>query len=161
MALAARSATPTSIASSVADREVFVDTSGLHALIDKRDVHHPAARAAVAALVRRGSKLVVTDYVVDETVTLARARGSDQVSLRVLDLIEQSTGIRVEWIDAARFGATKASFHKHLDHAYSFTDCASFVVMRELKIRRALTTDGHFTEAGFETLLPASPSGRR
>jgi uncharacterized protein len=138
----------------MADREVFVDTSGLHALVDKRDASHTTAREIIAALVRRGSKLVVTDYVVDETVTLARARGSDRVALRVLDLIEQSVGIRIERIDAARFDATKAYFRKHLDHAYSFTDCSSFVVMRELRIRRALTTDGHFTEAGFERLLP-------
>ena len=37
---------------------------------------------------------------------------------------------------------------------YSFADCASFVVMRELGLRQALTTDGHFHEAGFEALLP-------
>jgi predicted nucleic acid-binding protein len=138
----------------MAEREVFVDTSGLHAIVDKRDAHHDAAREAVVALARRGSKLVVTDYIVDETVTLARARGNDRVALRVLDLIERSVGIRVEWIDAARFDATKAYVRKHLDHAYSFTDCSSFVVMRELRIRKALTTDGHFTEAGFERLLP-------
>lgn len=29
-----------------------------------------------------------------------------------------------------------------------------FVVMRELRLRQALTTDRHFSEAGFETLLP-------
>ena len=112
-----------------------------------------AAREAVAVLVRRGSKLVVTDYIVDETVTLARAHRSDRVGLRILDLIEQSVGIRVERIDVARFDATKAYFRKHADQAYSFTDCSSFVVMRELRIRKALTTDGHFTEAGFERLL--------
>lgn len=144
----------------MADREVFIDTSGLHALVDKRDTAHAAARDRATALARRGATLVVTDYVVDETVTLARARSGDGVALRVLDLIEQSVGIRVERIDAARFVATKAYFRKHVDHAYSFTDCSSFVVMRELRIRKALTTDGHFVEAGFEPLLPV-PRRRR
>ena len=40
------------------------------------------------------------------------------------------------------------------DRHYSFTDCTSFVVMRELKIRQAVTTDHHFAGAGFEPLLP-------
>jgi uncharacterized protein len=133
--------------------DVFVDTSGLYALVDKTDSQHRNARAAVEQVVRSSRKLVVTDYVVDETVTLAKVRSGSRVALRVLDLIDESAGIRIEWIDAARFDATKKFVRRHADHDYSFTDCSSFVVMRELKLRQALTTDGHFVEAGFETLL--------
>ena len=42
---------------------------------------------------------------------------------------------------------------KHQDHAYSFTDCASFSVMQELNLSQALTKDLHFREAGFLPLL--------
>jgi predicted nucleic acid-binding protein len=52
---------------------------------------------------------------------------------------------------------TKAFFRKHADHDCSFTDCASFVVMRELRLSQALTTDHHFPQAGFEALLPTDP----
>ena len=54
----------------------------------------------------------------------------------------------------ARFAAAQSFVRKHSDHGYSFTDCTSFIVMRELKITDALTTDGHFAEAGFRPLLP-------
>lgn len=133
--------------------DVFVDTSGLYALVDRQDAHHAAARDVVARIVRGGRRLVVTDYVVSEAVTLAKVRASTRVALRVLDLVEQSAGIRIEWIGASRFDAVKAFVRRHVDHDYSFTDCASFVVMRELKLPQALTTDGHFREAGFEALL--------
>jgi hypothetical protein len=137
----------------MANPEVFVDTSGLYALVEKNDAHHRAARRAVENLVRGGRKLVLTDYIVDETTTLANARSGKRVAMRVLDLVEQSAGIRIEWVGSLRFEATTTFFRKHADHGYSFTDCTSFIVMNELELTQALTTDKHFPEAGFEALL--------
>ena len=135
-------------------RDVFVDTSGLYALVDRNDGHHSTAREVVETVVRAARKLILTDYIIAETVNLAVARRGTHVGLRVLDLIEQSVGIRIERVDASRFDAAKAYVRKYADHHYSFTDCSSFVVMRELRLRQALTTDGHFHEAGYEALLP-------
>ncbi|HET6628248.1 MAG TPA: PIN domain-containing protein [Woeseiaceae bacterium] len=137
----------------MASPEVFVDTSGLYALVDKNDAHHEKARTAVEELARAGRKLVLTDYVIDEAATLAKARSGRRVAMRVLDLPEQSEGIRIEWIGSSRFEEAKTFFRKHADHGYSFTDCSSFVVMFELELIEALTTDKHFAEAGFEVLL--------
>ncbi len=36
---------------------------------------------------------------------------------------------------------------------WSLTDCLSFVVMKELGIKDALTPDEHFDQAGFHALL--------
>jgi predicted nucleic acid-binding protein len=138
----------------MASREIFIDTSGLYALVNRKDSHHAAARTVVERLIRAGRRFVASDYIVAESVNLANARGGAPVAVRVLDLIEQSTAIRLEWIAANRFDATKTFFRKHADHAYSFTDCTSFVLMRELKISQALTTDRHFAEAGFDVLMP-------
>jgi uncharacterized protein len=135
--------------------EVFVDTSGLYALVDRRDAHHASARLIVERLLRAGQRLVVTDYIVSESVTLANVRSGPTVATRVLDLVEQSAGLRIEWIGPERFAATTRYFRRHTDHAYSFTDCSSFVVMRELRLTKALTTDAHFVEAGFVALLKA------
>jgi predicted nucleic acid-binding protein len=46
----------------------------------------------------------------------------------------------------------RAWFFRHRDKDYSFTDCTSFVVMRELRVKEALTTDRHFRQAGFLSL---------
>jgi predicted nucleic acid-binding protein len=137
----------------MARSDVFLDTSGLYAIVDKKDANYEAAKDEVGKVTRNGQRLVVSDYIVDEAVTLAKARSGARVALRILDLIEQSVGIRVERIDVGRFDEVKAFFRRHADHAYSFTDCSSFVLMRELELRQALTSDRHFSEAGFEALL--------
>ena len=138
----------------MAANEVFADTSALYALIDRRDARHTVAREAVEKIVRAGRLIVTTDYVVTEAVNLANARGGKLVAGRVLDLIKQSAGIRVEWIGVERFTRTKAYFRKHADHGYSFTDCTSFIVMKEERLTEALSTDAHFVEAGFKSLIP-------
>ncbi|MFA7234316.1 MAG: hypothetical protein WC076_09405 [Terrimicrobiaceae bacterium] len=38
------------------------------------------------------------------------------------------------------------------DHAFSFTDCTSFAVMRRLGLVEAATSDSHFQAAGFRPL---------
>ena len=137
-------------------REVFVDSSGLYALADHRDPSHPSAQRCVARLLKSGVGLVLTDYIIDEACTLAKARGGGYGALRLLEILERSEAFRLVWIAEERFEPAKSFFRKHADHGYSFTDCTSFVVMQELRIRDALTTDHHFTEAGFRALLALS-----
>ena len=137
-------------------REVFVDTSGLYALADHRDPARSEIRKCVARLINSGVKLVLTDYIVDESCTLAKARGGGNGALRLLEIVDRSDAFRLVWIGEERFGAAKSFFRKHADHGYSFTDCTSFVLMRELGIKDALTIDRHFIEAGFRPLLPVS-----
>src|SRR5438105_7638738 len=96
----------------MAAREAFVDTSILYALVDKRDAHHAAARVAVEALLRSNRQLLTTNYIVTEAVNLANARGGAHVALRILELIDRSAGMRLEWIGALRFEETKAYFRK-------------------------------------------------
>jgi hypothetical protein len=40
-----------------------------------------------------------------------------------------------------------------MDKEWGLTDCISFVVMKERKLTDALTTDHHFEQAGFKSLL--------
>ena len=133
--------------------EVFIDSSGLYALADRRDLSHARAKKCVNRLVTSGIRLVLTDYVIDESCTLAKIRAGGDAALRLLEIVERSRAFQICWIGVEYFDAVKAFFRRHIDHGYSFTDCASFVVMSELGIRDALTTDRHFAEAGFRALL--------
>ncbi len=129
--------------------DLFLDTSGLYALADHRDPSRAGTQKLIAARVSAGSRLVITDYILDEACTLAKVRAGSYAALRLLQLVEASAGFRMEWIGPDRFEAAKTYFRKHADHDYSFTDCTSFVVMQELRLRDALTSDHHFAEAGF------------
>jgi uncharacterized protein len=46
-----------------------------------------------------------------------------------------------------------------MDKEWGLTDCVSFVVMQERKLTHALTTDRHFSQAGFADLLASLPAG--
>ena len=138
-------------------REVFVDTSGWYALIDRRDAVHVRADREVRRLLAAGTTLVTSDYVVDESCTLTMARAGPAAAVRLLDLLHETQSLEWKWMDADRFALAEALFRKHRDQGYSFTDCASFALMRELRIEAALTTDEHFGVAGFTPLLAGRP----
>jgi len=133
--------------------DIFVDTSGFYALLIQGDACHADAGKVLHAARKSKRRFVTTDYVLDETATLLKARGFSHLLAQVFDAIEQSGVCRVEWTDAERFFATRAFFLKHADQAWSFTDCLSFQVMKQLRLREALTKDAHFQAAGFEVLL--------
>jgi uncharacterized protein len=65
---------------------IFMDTSAWFATYSRRDVNHNAALQAVRSL---NELLVTSDYIVDETLTLLRARGENRRAIafgkRVID----------------------------------------------------------------------------
>ena len=44
-------------------------------------------------------------------------------------------------------------YQERTDKEWGMTDCGSFIVMRQQGVNEALTTDGHFQQAGFFALL--------
>lgn len=61
--------------------------------------------------------------------------------------MERSEAIDLERLGTDSFLTSNRYFRKHSDHGASFTDCTSFVLMDELEIRAALTTDRHFNQS--------------
>jgi Predicted nucleic acid-binding protein, contains PIN domain len=134
-------------------RELFVDTSGFYALLIQRDPKHQTAGRMLRRAAADKRRLVTTDYVLDETATLLKVRGEGRLVEELFDRVFQSTACRVMWMDESRFTIARAFFMKHSDQAWSFTDCVSFCVMKELRLMEALTTDQHFEQAGLVALL--------
>jgi len=115
-------------------------------------MHVRASEILRRAAQSRG-RFVTTDYVLDETATLLRARGHGHLAEAFFETVFTSTVCQVQWMDPDAFAQTRRFFMKHQDQPWSFTDCFSFVVMHTLGLRDALTTDAHFRHAGFNPLL--------
>src|SRR5437762_5949065 len=118
--------------------EIFADSSGFFALLVKADDRHSAASRLLHGASRR-RRFVTSDYVLDETATLLKARGHAHLLRAFFDRVLTSDACQVEWTDPDRFDAARAFFLKHADQAWSFTDCLSFLLMKELRLREALT----------------------
>lgn len=139
---------------------VFVDTAGWMAGADAADPAHVRVCAARDGALEAGQTLVTTDLVVDETLTLIRFRLGLPAADEWWDQIDGSARLRWERVDSDRFEKARGLFFRYRDKNFSFTDCTSFVVMRELKLTHAITTDRHFRQMGFQ-MLPGSRATSR
>ena len=132
---------------------VFVDTCAFFALLVRSDPAHSQMVDAFNDFRSTKTRWVTSDYVLDESATLLTARGYHSMAVELLELAEKSVAVQVEWMDSQRFAKARGLFAKYSDQGVSFTDCFSFALMRELKIKKALTKDSHFKVMGFEPLL--------
>ena len=126
---------------------------GFYALISAESAVHEKAAAIMEESRRIRRRGVTTDYVLDETATLLRARGLTRHLAKFFRLTESSQALSIEWTTPERFAAARRFMLKRLDQEFSITDCVSFIVMKELRLADALATDSHFRIAGFHPLL--------
>lgn len=135
------------------ERPFFWDTQGFFALLSSDDRSHEKAVEILRELADRRAQGITTDWIIGETCTLLSARKKPHLISQFLASTSHSKALRVEHIDEHRFEEAKALLLKRLDRGYSFTDCTSFVVMKELKLAKAMTDDEHFRQEGLDALL--------
>jgi predicted nucleic acid-binding protein len=132
---------------------IFVDTSAWYAIEVEDDVNHEAACRHLSNLASgKYGVAITTDYVLDEALTLLRSRRSLTAATTFIDKIRKSKSVRVFWIDEGLFEKALDIFQKSENKSWSFTDCTSFALMRELSVSEAFTFDRHFREAGLQAI---------
>jgi uncharacterized protein len=136
---------------------IFVDASAWVAAVDARDGNHKAALEESQKLMAgRAGRLVTTDYVLDESLTLIRKYAGAGAARQFMLGLDQSKSVHVLWISSNQFRTALELFLTQPGRSWSFTDCTSFVAMRELGITSAFTFDRDFREAGFLVEPPSS-----
>lgn len=134
---------------------VFVDTSGWASYINQGDSLHQEAVTYCQQAATQPQGLVTTNYVISELVALldARLHISRPQLIRIIDLIKAMRHLEILHIDPALDNASWALIKARPDKEWSLVDASSFVIMTKYKMTDALTTDHHFTQAGFIRLL--------
>jgi predicted nucleic acid-binding protein len=136
----------------MAGDRLFIDTWGWLVLANSRDPAFPAVSRLRADAVSGAEVWITTDYVLDETITrLFSTAPFSKASLFVNGIFEASRQSRldIEQVTPERFAmAWRLRVRYHDKPRISFTDLTSFVVMRELGVKEALTADSHFEQTG-------------
>jgi hypothetical protein len=130
-------------------RQIFVDSGAWLAVYDQADQYHPSAIAFWNQLRAQTVQLVTSDYVLDETYTLLKLRASLRAAVALHRMLEASQIVTVVEINSSIFQVAWNLFESYTDKAWSFTDCTSLVIMRQLKLIEAFTFDEHFRQMGF------------
>jgi uncharacterized protein len=132
---------------------IFVDTSAWYAVEVEDDVNHEAACKFLSRIASgKHGVSITTDYILDETLTLLRSRRDLASASSFIDKISKSKSLRVFWINEDLFEKALNVFRKSDRKSWSFTDCTSFALMRELSVSEAFSFDNHFREAGLQAL---------
>jgi predicted nucleic acid-binding protein len=128
---------------------VFVDTSAWYAFVDRADPSHDPVVATFKA--RRG-RLVTSDYVFDEIVTLLRYRAGWAAAHRLGETLWSDRIAQLARISPGDCEAAWRLFARRDDQRLSFTDCTSVALMQRLKLTVAITLDSDFRALGLVTL---------
>lgn len=130
---------------------IFLDTSGLLAVLDSSDASHPQAARAWRELLEGSEALLTTSYVLVETMALAQRR----LGLGAVADLEQAIvpAVNVVWVEEGLHRLASGALLAARRRDLSLVDCVSFAVMRQRGIRTAFALDRHFAEQGFD-LLP-------
>jgi predicted nucleic acid-binding protein len=127
---------------------VFVDTSGLYAVLDADDRNHGIAAQYWAKALGAGDALVSSSCVLVEAHALVERRlGMDVLGRFQRDIVPI---LSVEWVDEQMYSLGAEMVLAGGQRSLSLVDCISFFIMERLRIRDAFSFDAHFRDQGFE-----------
>lgn len=134
---------------------LFVDTSGWANIFVSGETYHSQAQQYFLNAWQLKRPLITTSYIVAELVALLQSplRIPRSTIFQVVVSIKQSDHIQVVHIDTAIEAEAWQLCKARPDKAWSLVDCTSFILMQQLGLQEALTTDQHFEQAGFLRLL--------
>lgn len=128
--------------------KIFLDTCALFAYFDKSDIEHKKISEFIDSST---FKLFTSNYIVDELITLLRYRKfSIDILKQFIDEIWMQSFCKLIYVSPAIEQKAWKLLVKYKEHRFSFTDCTSFIIMRENSITSVCSMDHHFKLMGFD-----------
>lgn len=130
---------------------IFVDAGVLFSLVVSSEEHHEVVQKWYEG---NKDQLITSDYCVDELLTLLLARNRSSVALSIGWKIFNEETCRLHFLTPEQIRRAWVVFQAKHTLGWSFTDCTSKVVIEELGVRTAASTDQHFRQFGTVTVVP-------
>ena len=137
-------------------RKVFADTGYWIVMTFPADSLCEKAKDASNRLESGGPhKIFTSEMVLSELLTYASCNGKEarEAATEAVRFARRNPNIQVHAQTSNLFEPALLKYKQSGDKEWSFTDCASFVLMEKDEIREALAHDRHFEQAGYRTLL--------
>lgn len=132
-------------------RQIFLDTGGILALVNKRDALHQQAVEVNQELILANIQFIITDYILTE-VGNALSRNK-ALGIQTLNYLTVAPDVKLVRINESLFNQAIQMYQHYHDKEWGLTDITSFVVMEQLNIAEAFAKDKHFSQYGFSVLL--------
>lgn len=138
--------------------KVFTDTSYLIAFYDVNDQFHNQSVSILKSSLPSDSQLLISDYIYDEVLTyfITRYGYRGYLKSKIFDLdVSRYHKIHLSFINDLIWMKAREMFFKfNRDKKFSFTDCTSFALMKDLGLKDVLSFDHHFQERGYKIIIP-------
>ena len=121
--------------------KVFVDSNYIIALFNPTDSNHKRAKVIAKKLEEQQTKLVLSNFIFLETVTVLSQRRGKEVASDVGALLKQDHTISIIMIDDLLNDAAWYIFQNVPYKNISFVDCSTIALMKTENLQRILTFD--------------------
>jgi predicted nucleic acid-binding protein len=133
---------------------IFVDTGGWVAYVLSDDQYHTSATRWMHL---NQQPLITTDYVIDEALTLLKARGepvrAQQPGLLLFGSNSRGS-VHVHYLTQEDILDGWQVFYSYIDKEWGFTDCTSKIIIEKFGIQQAFAFDHHFRQFGTVIVVP-------
>ncbi|MBI4871003.1 MAG: type II toxin-antitoxin system VapC family toxin [Candidatus Riflebacteria bacterium] len=137
----------------------FLDTSFVLAVVNRKDKHHDLAVGWEARLLAERARLLTHQGVLIELGDGLARLPRRELGCQILERLAGDSRLVIAHLEGGLFRRAVELYLTRPDKEWGLTDCLSFVLMTDLKLKQALTADEHFVQAGFRALLREEQAG--